>query len=137
MNPNVVLEFLAMSPMEQALALDGAMLVVLPYIVAKILPLLDRRPPNRRRDVVDSTLRTWWRAVYANRARAKKAVPMILVALVTVGRVIFAFAYDLDPIEHAIRGFGTALGAIGWNELLRSPSRVLVTPSESGDVGRG
>lgn len=126
------------TPEQQAMAVDGVLIVSLPFAVRGIVALIERRPPNRSKD--DGKLRgrmlgVWW-ALYRNRKRAVKAIPLALAILVTIVRAIAGAWMGLDPVVEGARGFGVALSAVGLRELGRSPGRVISTSAdEAGDAG--
>lgn len=121
-------------PQRVSLAVDGLCLVALPIVVGWVVTAIRTRPrpvtarlqgPVRAYAVA----RRW---VYRHRAAIVDSTPIALAVLVTVGRGLLALYLGLDPIEHAARGFGTALGAVGLNQTFRAPGRIRQAAADEG-----
>lgn len=127
------------TPEQQAMAVDGVLIVVLPLAVRYLVVPLEWRPPNRTK--ADGPIRRRWLAVrwavYRNRRRLVKGIPLLLALLATIIRAFIGTWMGLDPVVEGARGFGVALGAVGLRELGRSPGRVISTSAEAGDAGPG
>jgi len=141
MDPTALVATLASgTPEQQAMAVDGALIVVLPLLVRYLVAPLEWRPPRRAK--TDGPLRRRWLAarwlVYRHRARVVKGIPMALALFVTVARALVGAALGLDPVTEGARGFGAAIGAVGLRELGRSPGRVAsASPDGAPEDGAG